>query len=113
MTYPLEFRRKVLEIIEKEGLTLDEASERFRIGRASLWRWTQRLEPQTTRCKPTVTVDRIKLAADVRMHPDAYLHERAQRLGVSKSGIAWALKRMNISCKKNTQTPQGKRKSKN
>lgn len=108
MTYPIEFRRKLLGIIEKEGLTLDEASERFRIGRASLWRWSQRIEPKTTRYKPSITIDRIRLAADVRMHPDSYLHERAKRLGVSKNGIFTALKRMNLSRKKNFKTSESR-----
>ena len=36
MTYPVLFRRHILAIRDKEGLTLEETSQRFGVGRASL-----------------------------------------------------------------------------
>ena len=39
---------------------------------------------------------------DVKKYPDAYNYERAQRLNVSTSGIYCALRRLEISYKKNT-----------
>jgi len=102
MTYSIDFRRKVLEIKEKEGLSVAEAAQRFGIGTATITRWHNRLEPMRTRIKPTISVDMIKLARDVREHPDSYQRERAARLGVSKNGICQALKRMNITRKKKT-----------
>ena len=110
MTYSLDFRSKVLSVREKEELTIAEVAERFCVGVASVVRWLQRLEPQRTRDKPATKIDRIALARDVREHPDAYQSERAQRLGVSEKGIGHALRRMNITYKKNTSTSQGKRR---
>jgi len=110
MTYSLDYRRKVLTVREKEELTIAEVAERFCVGVATVVRWLQRLEPQLTRYKPATKIDRIALARDVREHPDAYQSERAQRLGVSEKGIGHALRRMNITYKKNTKAPQGRRR---
>ena len=110
MTYSIDFRRKVLSIREKEGLTIAEVADRFYVGVATVVRWLNRLEPQLTRHKPATKIDRIALARDVREYPDAYQAERAKRLGVSEKGIGHALRRMNISYKKNTSASQGKRR---
>lgn len=110
MTYSLDYRRKVLSVREKEELTIAEVAERFCVGVATVVRWLKRLEPQRTRYKPATRIDRIALARDVREHPDAYHAERASRLGVSKQGIGHALKRMNITYKKNATASQGERR---
>lgn len=110
MTYSLDFRRKVLTVREKEGLTIAEVATRFCVGIASVVRWLDRIEPQITRNKPATKIDRIALARDVREYPDAYQAERAKRLGVSEKGIGHALRRMNITYKKNTTASQGGRR---
>ena len=110
MTYPVEFRRKVLSVREKEGLTIAEVAARFCVGVATVVRWMQRLEPHRTRYKPATKIDRIALARDVREFPDAYQAERAKRLGVSEKGIGHALRRMNISYKKNSASSKGGRR---
>ncbi|MFA4846521.1 MAG: IS630 transposase-related protein [Patescibacteria group bacterium] len=110
MTYSLDFRRKVLTVREKEGLTIAEVATRFCVGIASVVRWLNKIEPQTTRNKPATKIDRIALARDVREYPDAYQAERAQRLGVSEKGVGHALRRMNITYKKNTAASQGGRR---
>lgn len=107
MTYSIDFRSKVLAVREKEDLTIAEVAGRFCVGVATVVRWLQRLEPQRTRYKPATKIDRIALARDVREYPDAYQSERAQRLGVSEKGIGHALRRMNITYKKNTSASQG------
>ena len=110
MTYSLDFRRKVLSVREKEGLTIAEVAERFCVGVATVVRWLQRIDPQRTRNKPATKIDRIALARDVREYPDAYQSERAKRLGVSEKGIGHALRRMNITYKKNTSASQSERR---
>lgn len=110
MTYSLDFRRKVLTVREKEDLTIAEVAGRFCVGIATVVRWLQRIEPQRTRYKPATRINRIELARDVREHPDAYQAERAKRLGVSEKGIGHALRRMNITYKKNTSTSKGRRR---
>jgi transposase len=110
MTYSLDFRRKVLSVREKEGLTIPEVAARFCVGVATIVRWLRRVEPRLTRNKPATKIDRIALARDVREHPDAYQEERAKRLGVSKQGIGHALRRMGITYKKNTAASTGERR---
>ena len=111
MTYSLDFRRKVLAIKQAENLSFAEVSQRFKIGIASVVRWSNRIEPQLTRNKPATKIDMQALARDVEMYPDAYQYERAQRLGVSPKGIFEALKRLNVSYKKNAAASQsGSRK---
>ena len=110
MTYSIDFRRKVIAVREKEGLTIAEVAARFCIGIATVVRWLKRVEPQRTRVKPATKIDRIALARDVREYPDAFQHERAARLGVSQKGIGHALRRMNITYKKNTEPSKGGRR---
>jgi transposase len=100
MTYPLKFRQHVLAIRQKEGLSFSQTAERFGVGMASVMRWAKNVQPVTRRNKPATKIDGERLAQDVLMYPDAYLRERAQRFGVSKTGIEMALKRLGLSRKK-------------
>ena len=96
MTYSVDFRRHVLSIRKKEGLTLEQTSQRFGVGRASLCHWLRRLEPD--QCKPrNRKIDLVALAEDVREYPDAYLHERAERFGVVPNAIFEALRRLGVT----------------
>ncbi|HNM20718.1 MAG TPA: IS630 transposase-related protein [Nitrospira sp.] len=110
MTYSIDFRRKVLSVREREGLTIAEVARRFCVGIASVTRWIKTPEPKATRHKPATKIDRIALARDVREFPDAYQRERASRLGVSEKGIGHALRRMGITYKKNASAPQSQRR---
>jgi len=101
MGYSLDFRKQVFKIKEQENLTFKEASERFGVNIRSLFRWQKCLEPKLKRDKPATKIDMSALALDVEQYPDAYQHERAARLNVSKSCVQAALKRLNISVKKN------------
>ena len=108
MTYSVDFRKKVLSIKAKENLTFSEVSERFGVGQASVVRWSKDIEPQRTRNKPTTKMNWEALAQDVDEHPDSYQYERAARFGVSQPGIAYALKKLALSRKKNVSTPQSR-----
>ena len=110
MTCSLDFRRKVLSVRKAKSLTIAQTAERFSVGIATITRWLKRVEPQMTRVKPATKINRIALARDVREHPDAYLDERARRLGASVQGIAHALKRMSITYKKSPDASQGERR---
>ena len=112
MTYSLDFRIKVLSVKKKEQLSFMKAAQRFDVGVASVVRWSKRLVPQVTRNKPATKIDMSALKEDIKKHPDAYQYERAQRLGVSSSGIWKALKRLNVTYKKNPLAPKsGSRKT--
>ena len=100
MTYSIDFRKKVLSVKAKEGLSFKEVAMRFDVGKASVFRWSKELEPCQKRNRVPTKIDREALARDVELFPDAYQYERAERFGVSASGIGLALKSLKISQKK-------------
>ena len=110
MTYPSSFRRKVLSVRSSKGLTIAEVANRFCVGIASVTRWIKNPDPKLTRNKPATKIDMVALAKDIKDYPDAYQYERARRLGVSEKGVGHALRRMGVSYKKNTASPQGGRR---
>jgi len=97
MTYSVHFRKKVLSVKEKEGLSFSAISKKFNIGRNTIFSWTKKLQPQKYRDKKAIKIDPVKLAQDVMEYSDAYQYERAERLGVSRSGIQRALRKLNIT----------------
>ena len=101
MSYSLDFRVRVFKLKHKEQLTFQQTSDRFGIPIRTLFRWQKRLEPKTTRNKPSTKIDMDALSKDVKDNPDAYQYERAKKFGVSQSAIFYALKRLKISTKKN------------
>jgi len=109
MSYPKKYREKALEIKEKEGLTYAETSTRFGIGIASLYRWKKRIEEKIKRNKPSTKIDMKALEEDVRKNPDTYYYERAKEFHVGISTIYYAFKRLGISYKKNSESPEGRR----
>ena len=109
MTYPVRFRQHVLSIRKKECLTLEESSQRFGVGRASLTRWLTRLEPDQSKPRQR-KIDLEKLKQDVRDYPDAYQYERAARFGVATNAIWQALQKLNLTYKKSAQTSEGGRR---
>jgi transposase len=107
MAYSLDFRRRVFALKKLEALTFSQTAERFKVGISTLVRWSNRLEPILKRNKPATKIDMEALRKDVEQHPDAFFYERAKRLGASKSGIEWALKRLGVVRKKKPQASQG------
>lgn len=110
MTYSLDFRRHVLSVREKEGLTFAETAERFAVGIASVTRWAKTPEPKSTREGRPRKIDLDQLAQDVRDHPDAYQYERAARFGVTPKAIWQALHKLGVTYKKSDGASQGGRR---
>ena len=110
MAYPKFFRKKVLAYRKKHNATIKETAEHFKIGTASVIRWVHKQEPAKTRNKQPIKIKNEKLLEDVKKYPDAFIRERAERLGVSKTGIEKALKRLKVSYKKNSATSQSQRR---
>lgn len=108
MTYSLDFRLQVLSVKQKKDLSFSETAERFGVGVASIVRWVKNPEPRTHRHKPPAKLNMDALKEDIELYPDAYQYERGERLGVSSMGIWHALKRLNVTYKKNTQASQGR-----
>ena len=85
----------------EKKLSFEEVAIRFGVAQASVFRWTKQLQPCKTRNKPALKINMKALENDVKMYPDAFQYERAERLGVGRSYIGYALKRLKISHKKN------------
>ena len=108
--YSICFRRQVLLIREKEGLSINAVSKRFGIASRSVVSWLQRVEPKTKRNKPATKIDMYALVQDIADYPDAYLYERASRLNVSKSCVHASLNRLKITYKKNSKSSKNRRR---
>ena len=109
MCHSLGFRQHVFKVKAQENLTYSETSRRFRISRATLYRWKERLEPKTTRnCSPR-KLDDESLRQHVRDYPDMYQYERAKIFGVQPRSIGRALTRLGITRKKNQSTSKSRR----
>ena len=101
MAYSLDFRRKVLEVRDRDRLSIAQVAERFAVGKASVMRWLKRIERKPSGFRQR-KLDVEALAADLRDYPDAYQRERAARLGVTQNAICYALKnKLRVSYKKN------------
>ena len=100
MTYSIDFRRQALKIKAQDKLSFEATAKRFGIGKASIVRWSKQIEAKKTRNTPASKIDMYALRQDVELNPDAYQYERAERFGVSQTGICYALKRLGISRKK-------------
>ena len=101
MHYPVSFRRKVIAHI-KEGMGKREAARLFKISPQTLYNWLKRddLKPDLAKHRHR-KIDKDKLRAHVRAHPDMLLRERARIFNVSVPGLSYALKTMKIVKKKN------------
>jgi transposase len=112
MTYSVDFRRRVLEIKEKEKLTYRALSKHFSISVTSLIRWSKQLESKNKRNKAPSKINMEALKKDIKERPDDYLYERAKRFGVTPNGIWQAFKRLGVTYKKKPKTSQsGPRKT--
>lgn len=108
MSYSIDFRKQVFKIKKQEKLTFQETSDRFGVPVRTLFRWKNRIEPITKRNKPSTKIDMEILRNEVEQHPDAYQYEHAKKFGVAQSTIFYALKRLNITNKKNAIPPESR-----
>ena len=108
MTYSRDFRSKVLSVRAQEKLSMAKVAKRFGVALTSVMRWSNNIESIKKRNKPATKIDMEALKLDVEKYPDAYQFERAERLNVSEGCVFHALKRLNVTYKKNTSASQGK-----
>lgn len=108
MTYSRDFRNKVLTIKEQEDLSFSQVAQRFGIARDTVFRWSKNIASKTKRSKPATKINMEALKRDIELYPDAYQHERSARLNVSKAAIWYALKRLQVTYKKNSTASQGR-----
>ena len=106
MSYDIKFRQQVLKVRAAEKLSLTEVAERFGIGKQTVYNWTKRIEEKKQRLKPSTKIDMACLAQDVKIYPDAYHYERSERLKVSVRCVGYALRRLGVTYKKNSNASQ-------
>ncbi|MDC9583035.1 IS630 transposase-related protein, partial [Xenorhabdus sp. PR6a] len=70
MGYSLDFRKRVLAYKDKHSLTFEQTSDHFEVSIRTLFRWSHKIEPCTTRDKPPTKISDETLIADVREYPD-------------------------------------------
>ena len=110
MTYPIQFRKKIMKLHEA-GMKYEEIERKYLVSIRTLTRWKKEIVPKSTRNKPWSKINKEALLEDIRKYPDSYGYERAERLCASKSGIADAMKRLSVTYKKNAKSSKsGSRK---
>lgn len=102
MAHSADLRKRVLQFIENGG-SKTEAAKRFSVARTAIYRWLKAPDP-LARGKPGPRkprlLDPVALAEHIRAHPDQTPDERARHFGVSKSCIAYGLRRLGHTEKK-------------
>jgi len=105
MIYDINYRRRAIEYWG-EGHSKKETAEVFKVDPSTLHRWKSRLNESGTLApkKRVVTwrkIDPEKLKKYLNKHPDAYLKEIAEEFRCSDVAVLKALRRLNITRKKN------------
>ena len=102
MSYSKDLRERVVGFV-REGGSKTEAVRRFSVSRAVIYIWLKSTSqsPQKTGPKGHSKLDPEKLKQFIKERPDAYLDELAADLNVSAFTVAYGLKRLRISRKKN------------
>ena len=112
MTYSLDFRKKVLELKAAKNMSYEECSKFFGLSKTTILKWKKNPIAKSKRNKSATKIDMVKLASDVDKYPDSYHYERARRMGVSTRGIGYALILLNVTYKKNSESPKGQQRRK-
>jgi len=104
MAYDLDLRSRAMALLA-EGKTSGYVAEVLGVGRVTVTRWKKRykedrLEAVYAKRRKTRVIDEEALKKYVEERPDAYLHEIAEALGCSKSGVEHAIARLGITRKK-------------
>lgn len=107
MTFPVSFRKKVLNIKAKEQLSFVEVAARFGLSKTTVFKWSKSLEPKEGRDRAATKINMEVLRKDIEDYPDSYGYERASRLGVSSAGIRKAMHRLGVTYKKNPKSSEG------
>ncbi len=110
MTYPIQFRKKIMKLNES-GMKYEEIERKYLVSIRTLSRWKKEIMPKSKRNKPWKTINKEALIEDIKRYPDSYGYERAERLRASRTGIQDAMKRLSVTYKKNSKSSKsGSRK---
>ena len=93
----------------EEGKKITDVARRLEINRLTIYNWINKKEKtgslkDTRKPRRCSKVDMERLEKLIEERPDAYQHELAEILKVSRTAIGAALKRLRISRKKKQHT---------
>ena len=112
MALSVDLRERAVSLYREGKKTQKEIAERFQVSISSLKRWLNRENLKPDKPGPTNShkIDRKALIKVVEEKPDAYLDEYAVLLNAKRSTVAYNLKYLGISRKKNHAVPRTKRR---
>lgn len=107
MVYSKDLRQRVVEAVREKGLTKAEVARMFKVSRWCVVHWLRLkdLTPKKTGPQKATKLDSAELLQSVEASPDATLRERAKDRNVTPQAVFYALKRLNITRKKNDRLP--------
>lgn len=103
MAYSLDLRQRVVEAVRKAKQTKEEIARLFTVSIPTINRWLKRERLAADKPGPTNShkINRDALRELVAHEPDCYLDEYAERLGSKRSTVAYNLKVLRLTRKKN------------
>ena len=112
MSYSEDYRKRVVEY-RKEGHTLKETHEIFKVAIVTIRTWEKMLKEEGTLAKKPLKrsfrkIDPEKLKDYIAAHPDAYLREIAVEFKCCETALTYALRRLKITRKKRRSVTRSK-----
>jgi transposase len=104
MAYSLDLRERVVNFVRSGEGGQSKAASLFKVGLTTLKRWLKRgdnLKAAKPGPKDAHKLDRKQLQEAVETKPDLYLDEYAKMIGSKRSTVAYNLKVLKITRKKN------------
>jgi transposase-like protein len=104
MAYSIDFKRRAVAY-KQEGHTFVQLREAFGIPSETYYQWKENLEngyyETEIKRERKRKIDKEGLKRAVAEKPDTYLRELAEEYGCTESAVFYALKKLNITRKKN------------
>jgi transposase len=110
MAYSLDLRQRVVNAVLKAEQTKEEIARIFSVSIPTMNRWLKRDHLAADKPGPTNahTINRDELKKLVANEPDCYLEEYAEKLGSKRSTVAYNLKVLKLTRKKNHSVRRAK-----
>lgn len=106
MAYSNDYRQMILDKHEV-GTSIRSLAHEFNISTRTIQNWKQQPERKIVKTRKG-KIDMTLLKQDVEQYPDSFQRERAVRFNCTQRGISLALKRLNITQKKEFETPSSR-----
>jgi len=100
MTYSTDLINCILRIKKEDKLSYRETAKKFGVSAQSIFNWEKGILPTRKRVCDPYKIPISELEQDVIDRPDDFQYERAERFGVNRRSIGYALKRQKITRKK-------------